>query len=481
MVTYSNKYAYPPLTRRISLLLLLLPATPLLTFAVEPPLTGRGFYQEQFRKITTTYGPWVDLKSLKIDKQDREISGLRDWLIENSKAMATWPPRYQGERGAIQLIESWQARKPIMDKLGSRFLDTPDLGALSVTYWLYGHNLDEPDAANQAYALLDQLQNKFPDSSLPYMLRGMLLSRTGGPNAQEALEAARTRTTNAALLGLIDLTLSTRCRITGQIHQSVLALNRAMDECPACVRQYSDMPRLMQTSLGGSTRIKMEKPYYLMRADDGIIAGSHFFGFRTRLPGEWKPDGLVPFDPEKKPVSIFMLNAPSLAESKLVHGVVFVSSVVNDQHDLTTGFFMQTFSKASIGASATKIQPLIDNPYLTHWYRIDTRSKVGDNDTITMIAALGTIRPKTWSLSDHVRLAKLEQRCESPANRPQLGFAHMTMRIDAPIEFAIAYNASNGTYRQAEQSMKVILGSLEIEDHTASEVVARRLTALLNE
>lgn len=444
---------------------------PALAYAVKPPLEERAFYQEKARlKGGSTYpGPWIDIEALQIPPDNKQATQLRDWLLKHQTEMQTWPPLYANDKDATTLIKAWQKMRRKVEKWQPSLVASPEFASLAVTFWVYGHNLDEPDAADHAYALIDNLIKKFRDHPLPLMMKGMLLSKTGGEGPIAFLDAARTKTSDKSYLGLIDMAIVAQCAMSFKLHSSVVALNDAIDECPACVKRYQDIAVRAARAGSASPDIKADNPYYLYEEKGHHVLGSSFFGFEVKLSPEWSVDRYRPYDPQS-PIGIVMLNATPLPDSGLIHGVMFFTALT-DGGDEEPVHFLDIFAKPSDGVQRTRIKPLVKSRYLTHWYRLDTPKQVGDKDTITMLSASGVLRPEVWKLSEHRALMRGEGSCElSLAETGELQFQRSAGRVEAPVEFTVNYSASKGSYAEAEKKMKEIISTLEFEMHTFSEI-----------
>lgn len=444
--------------------------------AEEPILKGRPFYDEALRGVTMAEPPWLDIAALALPPGNDEIAALREWLLAQQSSIGKWPPRYRDDAEAIQLIQKWRRQRVSVEKLETALLATPETGALAVTFWTYGHNLDEPDAGKRAFKLLDDMQQLFPASALPTLLRGMLLHRTSGDKAIRYLTEAKEKTQDRTLLGLTNFTIAWHCYFTHKLHQSAVAFSQAAEQCPACVKRLKEATRSMSKASGKDPTVENKNPYYLLKENDSIIPGSRFYGFQAKLPNDWTPNRYLPYSPDK-PVSMFDFNAPPLPDSGLIHAVSFFSTVLDGNATGESRVVLDMIAKNGPDAMISKIKPLADNSRFTQWYRIDTRKPVGKDDTITMIMAVGVIRPTAWTLSDHVRLAKSEGECELNKSGLKDGpnYLRAMTRVRAPIEFTVLYHASKGSYADAERRLKSILATLEMEDHAYSEVLDRPL------
>jgi hypothetical protein len=448
--------------------------------AVEPPLAERGFYKHR-EKVGAGWsmlpGPWVDVESIGIAPENKEAVELRDWLRYYRTYLEAWPPRYSDDEEAVYLIEAWQGMRPRVEQWQASLKESPELAALAVTFWAYGHNLEERDASDRAFELLDELRVKFGTHPLPPMMKGMLLSRTGGKGAYSILGEARTRTKDKRLRGLIEMTIAQQCMFSFRLHRSLHALSEAIDACPACVLRYKQLAFTVVDRSGSDPGSKLENPYFLKQEEARQIAGSHFYGFEAALLYDWSVDRHGSYDPQN-PMGAILFNAAPLSDSGLVHGVMFFTAVV-DESVKRPSAFLKLFSGPEHAVTVTGIKPLVKNPQLTDWYRLDTRDRVGRGDMITMVAASGILRPKHWTIPDHRRLARDEGPCELPdLKSAELHILTQKSRVRAPVEFTVNYSASRNSYAEAERKMKEIVSALEFSSYAYSDVEAKLLRAL---
>ena len=445
--------------------------------AIEPPLKDRSFFRGS--PLPTGKQPWIDLRSLKLDNQG-DAKKLQLWLLDREKELATWPPRYRSESEITRLIEEWQEKKSFVVNNEAALLISPESGALVATFWSYGHHLDEPKAADSAYAVLDQLQKKFPDSPLPPLLRGMLLNETGGKNASQFLAEAKGKTSDKGLLGMAELTLAARCMVSHRPHRAVMALTNSIDECESCWRGYEYMMQLIPGFFLRPPNIGVEKPYILARANDAIVVGSHLFGFYLQLPLSWNEPSMSAYEPSK-PISIVSLKAPALPDSGLIHGLSVFSAIPTKESTASAlPEIVEQLAKQDSVQSFSTIEPLAQNQYLKKWYRIDTRMTVGKNDHITIIAASGLIAPIKWTRSEHAKLSDNEPLCEpdiiQKTEPDKVNYWHLpgAARIDAPVEITVLYHGSRNTYKQSAEQLKKIISKIQINERSGSEFFGYR-------
>jgi hypothetical protein len=440
------------------------------SYAFEPPLEKRNFYSTKVRGIKTYDLPWINLESLAIPDQEEELVDLKQWLLEFKFNLSAWPPRYSNEKEIISLIKGWQKQKKKIEKLQPVLMATPEAAMLAATFWMYGHNLDEPMAAERAGTMLDELRQKFPQSPLPPMAQGMLLNMTGGAGVESLLTEARGKTQAPELLSLIDLALVSRCALSHKPHKTVMAFKSAYNVCKFCVEQYAYLVDQPMQIIGSRADRGVEQPYFMDTSGDKTVVGSKLYGFQASLSKEWKPEKYTQFSPKENPAGYTSFEAEPLPDSGLIHGLMFFSVVLGEKPAKEPQKFLGIFGDKSRNVQVSTINPLVKNPYLTHWYRLDTAQAVGKDDTITMIVASGIIHPKTWKASEHAELAKTESACELDLDPKGFAFYRALARITAPVEFTISYSASKGSYKEAERKMKDIVSTLKIEDHALSEL-----------
>lgn len=440
--------------------------------AVEPPLKDRAFFRDSV--VPTVKQPWVNLQSLEVSS-NKAAQNLKKWLIKYEPSIATWPPKYKDKAGATRLIKDWQKKKSFVKKEKSALLSSPESASLVVTFWAYGHNLDEPNAATRAYSAIDQMQKNFSDSPIPPLLRGMLLNATGGKEATKHLAEAKQKTTDKKIWGMSDLTLTSRCMTSGRSNRAVMAFSRAMDECASCVSNYEWILQQLPPLFFGRPDVKNDKPYYLARAKDAIVVASGFFGYYLQVPKSWGEPRLSPYDPSR-PTSVISLNGPPLPGIGIQHGLTVFSEVSPQLADSdAVPKTVKLLSGRKNVESFAKIKSLTSNKYLKKWYRIDTRQRVGKNDYISLIVASGIIKPVKWTREQHAKLSSEEPVCESgPYQQGELGKTaywrkSVGPRIDAPVEISVVYAGSRNTFKLAEKQMKKIISKLEISEHSGSE------------
>jgi hypothetical protein len=446
--------------------------------AIDPPLAERGFHRQRAKMNRLTYAnPWIDIDAIEVAPENKDALELRDWLRYYRTYLETWPPRYGDDAEATQLIEAWETMRPRVEQWQPALQASPELAALAVTFWAYGHNLDEPDAAKRGFELIDALDAKFRSHPLPLMLRGMLKINTGGSDSERILRQARAKAKDKRVRGLIDMALAQQCSISFKPHRSLYALSEAVEACPDCVRRYKELAFTIAESSGIDPHIGVENPYFLNKEEALQTAGSRFYGFRADLSYEWGFDGYWAYDPQK-PLSGFTFNAAPLSDSGLIHGLTFISAIV-DGSATEPAVFLKVFGDPEAGIKITPISPLVKNPYLTHWYRLDTLKRVGKGDVITMIAASGIIRPKLWKIGDHRKLAGDEGPCETPDMKAgELNVLRLNARVRAPVEFTVNYSGSRNSYAEAERRMQEIVRTLQFDSYALSEVEEKLLKAL---
>ncbi len=445
--------------------------------AITPALKDRAFFQEA--RFNTNKAPWIDLPSLDLPKRG-PAHDLRKWLLDHESQLSTWPPRYRDKADITKQIEQWESEQKFVDKHEPSLLSDAASAALEVTFWSYGHNIDEPKAATRAFAVLDQMQKKFPHSPLSPLLRGMLSTETGDKHASRYLAEAKSRSGDKRLWGMADLTLATRCVYSIEPHRAVVAFSHAMRECASCVRDYGWVTQSVGGMFARRPDLPVDKPYALYTTRKGHVIVSDLFGYSAQIPLSWQAPKFAGYDPHR-PTNVIMLDAAPLPGSGIIHGLS-IFSTVSPKPAGPDGvpFVVRMLSKHQPGESMSAIKPLMVNPYLKKWYRIDTPRKVKGSDTITLIVASGLVKPVQWSRADHAKLAAREPECEpgyfqhSSPGKVTFWRSRHGARIDAPVQITVVYAASKGTYRLAARNMKWIVSKFRIDDHAGSEFFSHR-------
>jgi hypothetical protein len=440
--------------------------------AISPPLKERAFFQKT--GWASQQPPWIDLRS--VDPQAHGAAkDLQSWLLAHQSHLSTWPPRYRSKAEITKQIEQWEREKKFVDRHESSLLASPASAALEVTFWTYGHNIDEPKAASRAFSVLDRMQNKFPHSPLPPLLRGMLSTQTGDKHASKYLAEAKSRTSDKRLRGMADLTLATRCVYGLQPHRAVMAFMDADKECASCVKDYGWLTQSVAGMFSRLPEQSVAKPYAFYARKSGHVIASDLFGYSVRIPQSWQPPKFSGYDPAR-PMSYITLDAAPLPGSGIVHGLNIFSTVSpkpGGPHGVPR--LVEMLYKQRPGESLSRIKPLVANHYLKKWYRIDTGQPLKDGDTITLIVATGLVKPVKWTLADHARLAAREPQCEprymQKATPGKVTFWRSThrARIDAPVRITVVYAGSQNTYKLAARNMKKIISKFHIYDHAGSE------------
>ncbi|MDH5179547.1 MAG: hypothetical protein OEZ39_11965 [Gammaproteobacteria bacterium] len=460
--------------RILSLLILVTAFNSSPLHAVPSVLEGRAFYAEANRKITTAPAPWINLEKIVVPEKNDELHKLKNWLLNNEARYSTWPPVYKDESGAVQLVEEWRSILPLVKRQETTLLSAPELGALVVTFWRYGHHIDEPQAAETAFEQTEKLISKFPDAALPLTMKGIMLSTFLGKGAEDVLRKALTKAGEKDAAGLVQLAIAYHCQLSKKPHKMVSALEKALKLCPKCAEPYQSVISMMPNTVGSDKNEAMDNPYYFAETPQGARVGSYLFGFHLPLSSDWRPDRYRGYLPEQ-PTSELYLDAAPLEKPRIQHGMVISINVLPEGQTIKPGETINKIFGGMPDVKLTKIKPLTKQPHLTAWYRFDSSRKLVGDETFSGILVSGVIQPKSWTLQEHQKLALKEDVCEVPRLEPgNTSYLRAVTRIRAPIEIIINYNATKSTYPLAEQRMQEIISKLEIEDHAMSEFFAKK-------
>lgn len=107
-----------------------------------------------------------------------DIQYLQDRIIELSKNAATYPTQFDSNEDKAKATQEVQVLLEVA-KTMTETSDAPSTLYLSMQIARIGHNLDIPNAAEQAISYADRFIEQTPDDSTGYFFMGAFLSESG--------------------------------------------------------------------------------------------------------------------------------------------------------------------------------------------------------------------------------------------------------------------------------------------------------------
>jgi hypothetical protein len=441
----------------------------------------RFFYESWAAGLRTAPGPWPPFDAPASDPQ---IRPLQKWLLANANQLETWPPRFADEKQGERAIGEWQSLERQFAARDPLFLSVPTGVIVRATFWMFGHNIDEGNAGEKGLRFLSEAAKRFPDSAVPPLLRGLLNLRFGGkslPDAAAAFGEALKKPDADTVAVYLHAGLANRYLLTCQPNRAVLEYATALRSCADC------LGREVMQGLGGGLRLLFSHP---VAAPDKALVGtergrltSPLLGFSFEPPPKWlASEGAGgAYDPTR---SVQSVNIPAAPTANGLEHALSVFAWVNPgpTQNPTVDQFIEGFGKNSEMVSFRKIAAPVSHPMLADWYAFDSRSPVGNGDTISGFIVRSKLwQPQRWSKTDHEQAAKAETTpCPNgpgaggwtdQPDKTNLYYRPQVARLDAPLEVVFIYSGSRGTHAYAESSLRSMMSSLIVDNRAGSALL----------
>lgn len=442
-------------------------------------IKGRPFYQMWSKGMRTFPNPWPRL-DFKLLSKDKSLLRLQAWLLGRESTMSNWPPRFRNETEAIAAIREWRKWRTELKAQEQNFSGDMDALTLISTFYLFGHNVDEANAAEDGLRVLELGRKKFLRSRQLDMLQGLFHLRLGGPSISKTVsylewssqpkEKADPAIKSLCLAGLANIYL-----LTCHTHFSVLTYSFAHLACPKCLEPLKEggWPQFLKSRFAHDP-LKPSEP--LAWTENNTVL-SPLLGLSFTPGPNWlkgSPQGGT-YDPTR-PAQTFDVEANALPNG-LVHSLTIVAWVdPAKKRKPTLDEFLDGFGKNPKMVAMKKIAPLVSHPFIQDWLSFETKDAVGNSDRIAgYILKTQLIKPRPFTVEEHMDLSKTEVSCMDQLKSPKGGgaFYHQNerSRLGAPVQMLLIYNGSKGTLDKARESLQSIVRSLKIDPRAGTEAL----------